>query len=380
MRVLRRLFGWIYKTVIKPLLFRLSPDDAHTYLVRVAKVWQRIPGLRQLTRFLLSPAPQESLRQEIAGVTFASPTGISAGFDKNIELQPTLHMIGCGFETGGSITRHPKKGNERPWFYRLPRTGSLVVHAGLANDGLDTITTTIERDSKIQQRMPLIISVAVAACDEKCTITQVIEEACEALRMIEEKKLAQAVEVNISCPNAQDGQPFTQIGNLGKLLSAVDALQLQLPIFVKMPNRQTWREFEPIIDTVAKYRIQGVTISNLVKDREHVDVKDELPGHVLGGLSGQPTRERSTMLIRESYKKYGDQLIIIGVGGIFSAEDAYEKIRNGASLVALITGMIFEGPQLIGDINDGVAKLLRQDGFTHITEAVGVDASPQKEL
>ena len=371
MRVFRLFFGWIYKKIIKPLLFRLSPDDAHNYLISVAKVWQRIPGLRQLTRVLLAYRYDDRLRQKIAGIDFSNPVGISAGFDKNIELQPTIHMIGCGFETGGSITRYPRRGNDRPWFHRLPKTKSLVVHAGLANDGLDEITSIVERDKAVQNKMPLIISVAVAACDSKCTISQSIEEACDTLLAIQNKKLAQAVEVNISCPNAQDGQPFTQPKNLETLMVAIGRLKLELPIFVKMPNKQTWSEFEPILDIVAKHNIQGVTISNLVKDRETVNLKDELPDDIKGCLSGKPTSDRSNLLIRETYRKYGDKLVIIGVGGIFSAEDAYEKIKNGASLVALITGMIFEGPQLVGDINNGLARLARSEGYDNISQAVG---------
>lgn len=372
MKLFRRIFGWIYTTIMKPLLFRLSPDTAHAALITVAKVWQRIPGLRQLTRWLLAPREETLLKQELFGVTFHNPVGISAGFDKNGEVQPTLDMIGCGFATSGSVTLHPRAGNPRPWFYRLPRTKSLVVHAGLANEGLErVITKNIQQTQQVQERMPLVLSVAIVPSSETCTIQQAIAEACETMRFIEQQQLSQLIEVNISCPNAQDGQPFTQPDHLEALLQAVDELQLTLPVFVKMPNKPTWNEFEPLIACVAQHDVQGVTISNLVKDRETVDLQDELPEAVKGGLSGKPTWERSNALIRETYKRYGDTLVIIGVGGIFSADNAYEKIQNGASLVALITGMIFEGPQLIGDITTGLTNHLKRDGFSSLSEAVG---------
>ena len=112
-------------------------------------------------------------------------------------------------------------------------------------------------------------------------------------------------------------------------------------------------------------------IGNLLKDRKLANLKDPLPDSVKGNLSGLPNQGLSTELIRRTYKLYGDKLVIVGIGGIFSAEDAYEKIRSGASLVALITGLIFEGPQLVGDINHGLEQLLKRDGYQSISEAVG---------
>lgn len=371
MQIFRLIIGAGYRHGIKPLLFRRSPDDVHEGLVKFAVFLQKVPGVTRFGYWLLSHKKTDRLQQEVCSIQLNNPIGIAAGFDKNIELQPTLRMVGCGFETGGSITRKPRAGNPRPWFYRLPKTKSLVVHAGLANHGIDKITTNIQQSKATQAQMPLIISVAVAACDDKCTTSQAIQEACETLQIIQQKQLAQAVEINISCPNAQDGQPFTQTENLQALLSAVDSLKLALPIFIKMPNKATWEAFEPILDIVASHAVQGVTVANLVKDREHVELSDELPNDIKGGLSGKPTFDRSNLLIRETYKKYGDKLVIIGVGGVFSAEDAYEKIASGASLVALITGMIFEGPQLIGDINRQLAKRLEADGVANIKELVG---------
>ena len=123
-----------------------------------------------------------------------------------------------------------------------------------------------------------------------------------------------------------------------------------------------------------------MTVANLVKDRSRVDIKDPLADVVRGGLSGMPTREHSLRLIRHTYENYGDKLKIVGVGGVFTAEDAYMKIKSGASLVGLITGLFFEGPQLIGRINKELAALLKSDGFSHISEAIGADVkkSPKK--
>lgn len=374
MVIVRKLIGFLYRHIIKKFLFLYSPDSVHTGLVRFAKRWQAIPGLPQLVRWCLVPRKSDMLTQTIHGVTLQSPVGLSAGFDKNIELQPTLDMVGAGFMTGGSITLHPRKGNVRPWFYRLPQTKSLVVHAGLANAGSDVVLANVKRHQAVQRRMPLFVSVAVVACSSDMSDAEIIQDTCQAIQRVVAAKAAQAIEINISCPNVHDDQPFTQPAKLKQLLDAVDVLRVNLPVFIKMPNLATWQQFEPIVDEVVCHHVQGVTIGNLVKDRQSVELKDELSHNVKGGLSGEPCRVRSTELIRRTYQKYGDKLTIIGVGGIFTADDAYEKIRAGASLVALITSMIFEGPQVMGDIARGLDKRLQADGFSHLSEAVGVDA------
>jgi dihydroorotate dehydrogenase (fumarate) len=151
---------------------------------------------------------------------------------------------------------------------------------------------------------------------------------------------------------------------------AIDALDIHKPIWVKMPLNLAWLDFKKLLEVIAKHNVQAVTIGNLSKDRSGIP-STELPAEVAGNLSGLPTQALSDDLIRRTYEEYGKRLTIIGVGGIFSAEDAYRKICNGASLVALITGMIFEGPQLIGQINHDLVKLLKEDGFKNISEAVG---------
>ena len=141
-----------------------------------------------------------------------------------------------------------------------------------------------------------------------------------------------------------------------------------------MPINLPKNEFDALLAVIVKHNIAGVAIGNLFKDRSKAVLSDVLPEQVKGNLSGAPTREATTELVRRTYQQYGQKLLIIGIGGVMSAEDAYEKIRAGASLVALITGLMFEGPQLVGDINAGLVKLLEQDGYATIADAVGVDA------
>jgi len=368
----------MYKHVIKPLLFLLTPDFTHKLIVFCGRVAQTLPPVRWAIRKSWS-FQDKSLRQEINSVTFSNPIGLSAGFDKNIQLSPLMEDVGFGFASGGSVTLEPRKGNRRPWFHRLPKTKSVVVFAGMPNKGLRKIRSYIERNTRRSSNAVSVISVAVIA--NKTTIEQadgypteqaIINDVKKATEYIIHNKLASVVEINISCPNAGK-EPFIEAKSLDVLLTALDTVPRDVSFWVKMPHLYDVVQFDSLLKVIVQHNVQGVTVANLVKDRSKIDIKDPLTDKTCGGLSGAPTREHSLELIRYAYKKYGDKLIIIGVGGVFSAEDAYVKIKAGASLVGLITGLFFEGPQLIGRINRGLVELLKKDGFSHISEAVGAD-------
>jgi dihydroorotate dehydrogenase (fumarate) len=350
----------------------------HSATIAVGKVVQAIPpvrwALRKCWRY-----DNQVLEQELFGMTFANPIGLSAGFDKNVQLVPLMSSVGFGFETGGSVTLGERKGNARPWFYRLPRTQSLVVHAGLANRGIVNSEATIIKNSRRSKGLPLFISVAIVAKTSKETCQDAIIDAKNTILYILQHSLSKAIEINISCPNAGDEQPFTNPKMLDELLTELDKIERNLPFLIKMPQVSSLKEFDALLRIVDRHNIQGLTIANLVKDRSSVKLLEELPEEVKGGLSGAPTRKVSTAMVHYAYKKYAKRFTIIGVGGVFSAEHAYEKIRAGASLVGMITGVIFEGPQVVGKINKGLIKLLDEDGFTSITEAIGADhkKSPQ---
>lgn len=369
----------MYKRLVKPVLFSLPPDTVHTMAIVAGRVAQRTPA-RPVVRALWR-RDDARLTQTVQGMQLQNPVGLSAGFDKNVVITPMLEAVGFGFATGGSVTLEPRIGNPRPWFHRLPKTASLTVHAGMANKGLKVIERSVKRHTRLRRVMPLFLSVAVAA-DAHCgpvTCEAAIDVAKKTTEYIVARHLAQAVEINISCPNAGDDQPFTRPELLEQLLCELDSIERTVPFFIKMPNIADMVAFDALLEIIVRHNIQGVTIANLVKDRSAVTVHDPLTDDMRGGLSGAPTRDRSTALIRHAYQQYGDRLTIIGVGGIFSAEQAYEKIRAGASLVALITGMIFEGPALIGRINSGLVQLLERDGFRNITEAIGADHKKTKK-
>lgn len=365
-----------YRYIAKPLLFRHSPDAVHTGMVRLTKIVQKNGILRRLVHGVWAYENPAFLSQRVAGIRFRNPVGLSAGFDKNFELPPMLRSIGFGFMEGGSLTFAQCDGNPRPWFYRLPKSKSLVVHAGLANDGVEAIIARLGTYPRATFKdFPLNISVAKTNSPGTCDDTAAIADYVGSLRLLQKHSLGDMLTLNISCPNTYGGEPFTTPERLDSLLSAVDELHLAQPVFVKMPHDCTWAQAKKLLKVIDAHAITGVTISNLAKQRNKLAIADSLPKSVPGGLSGKPTWQQSNELIRQTRRAYGDRFVIIGVGGVFSAEDAYAKIRLGANVVELITGMIFEGPQLIGQINRGLVRLLKADGYTNISQAVGVDAA-----
>ena len=177
--------------------------------------------------------------------------------------------------------------------------------------------------------------------------------------------------INISCPNTFGGEPFTNERDLNVLLKKLSTIKTEKPVFIKMPINLSWREFDELLKIAVKYKVSGVIIGNLNKDKKDPTVTDKIPAGLKGSLSGRPTWRLSNALISKTYQKYGQKLTIVGVGGVFSGADAYEKIRRGATLVQLITGMIFEGPSLIGSINRDLIDLLKRDGYESVTQAIG---------
>ncbi len=362
-----------YKKVVKPVLFKQKPDSVHKQMIKMAKFVGAVPGVRSLPK-VWGYQNKTFLEQTVAGVTFRNPVGLSAGMDKAIETPRVMRAVGFGFMTGGSVTWGKYKGNDGAWFYRLPNTNSLVVNAGLPSEGTERVLERVNKYPKaVFDRFPLVVSVAKTNSREAASDMDAIRDYAVSLALFDSERNVGALEINISCPNTFGGEPFTTPERLDMLLTAVDALELAKPVFIKMPISADMKVFKKLIDVVAKHDVAGVTIGNLRKDRENVELKDDLPKEVKGNLSGEPNREISTKLVHDTYKRYGDKLVIIGVGGIFTAEHAYEKIKAGATLVEMITGVIFEGPQVIGEINTGLVELLKRDGYSNISEAIGAD-------
>jgi dihydroorotate dehydrogenase subfamily 2 len=359
-----------YQNLIRPVLFRLDPELVHDRFTSFGTWLGRSIITRALTRYCFYYA-HPALEQELSGLKFENPVGLSAGFDKDANLQQIMPEVGFGFMEIGTVTLKPYEGNPKPRLLRLLKSKALVVNYGLKNIGAIRIAQKLRGYQP--GRFNLGLSVGKTNSPKTASTSEAIEDYYKCLKTLVRVKAASFFVINISCPNTFGGEPFTSKAKLVALLSRLDQLKLAKPVFLKLPINLDWKEFEPLLKLAVKYKLAGVIIGNLNKDRGIPEIKDPVPKKIKGGISGMPTQRLSDELIGKTYKRYGQQLIIIGTGGIFSAADAYRKIRQGASLVSLITGMIYQGPQLTGAINRELVELLHQDGFTSIEEAVGAD-------
>lgn len=359
----------VYKGVLKPFFFLFDPEFVHDRMTNFGTLLGKSSLTRRLTAILFRHSNEEFLAQKIHNIHFPNPVGLSAGFDKNANLLNILSEVGFGFMEVGSITDKPYEGNPKPRLYRLKKSKALLVYYGLNNIGAEAIIKRIARAKT--NNFPQNISIAKTNCEETNSLESGTNDYIDCLKKVQKSNVGDLYTINISCPNTFGGEPFTTPDKLEFLLKRVAQLKLRKPIFIKMPINLTWKEFDGLLKVALKYHVSGVIIGNLNKDHASPAILDQLPAGIKGGISGKPTFKLSNELITKTYKKYGKRLTIIGVGGIFSAQDAYEKIKRGASLVALITGMIYEGPQLIGKINRELVELLKKDGYSNINQAIG---------
>jgi len=363
-----------YKLFAKPLFFLLPAEWVHEQAMFWGEMVGNIPLKRALLRYMFS-FKHPAIKQKIAGITFENPIGLSAGYDYMSAFTQILPAIGFGFETVGTISNYSSEGNKKPRLGRLPHSRSLLVNKGFRNPGADA---TIKKLKGKMFEFPLGVSIGKTNSMEIAgTQKDAVADVVEAFQKFQKARLRNNYyELNISCPNLKGGVSFYPPKELNSLLIAVGKLKIKKPVFVKMPIEKSDTEVRTMLDVIVKHKwIYGVIFGNLQKNRKDPSFdQDEIKKAGVGNFSGKPTYRRSNELIKLAYSNYGKKLIIVGCGGVFTADDAYRKIRLGASLIQMITGMIFEGPQRITQINRGLVDLLEQDGYSHISEAVGVDA------
>jgi dihydroorotate dehydrogenase len=360
------LFTAAYKYAAKPVIFAMKPDDAHADTIAFAHAAGQIAPLMGLLRTMIDYT-DPILETHVMGLDFDNPFGLSAGLDKNGEIASTLDAAGFGFETMGSTTAKPCAGNPHPWFHRLPRYGSLLIHAGLNNIGSEKVIRNAEKAYTSTKSMK--ISVSIARTNEKNCGDDEEGIADYVTSMRRAAGRTHMIEVNISCPNTYVGERFVEPEPLDALLTELDKVSRTQPVLIKMPQDKDWPHFRDLLDVICEHDVQGVTIANLRKDRSGLSV----PVDWRGNLSGLPAGPASNVLLENAYRGYGDRLALAGVGGVFTPEQAYWKIRHGASLVMFVSSLMFRGPQEITILKRGLARLLRKDGFSSVSQAVGID-------
>jgi dihydroorotate dehydrogenase len=367
-KALINIVAVIYANILRPFIFLFDSEYIHNSFVNFGEILGKT-FLKEISAVLFYHKKKE-LEQNLFGIKFENPIGLSAGFDYQAKLMNILPSLDFGFETIGTITNLAYEGNPKPRLGRLVKTKSLMVNKGFKNEGIKNICAKLNNK---KFTYPVGLSIGKTNTKKIVTQKQAIDDIASAFKIAEQFKLnISFYELNISCPNLFGNIEFYEPQKLNDLLAAVFALNLSKPVFIKMPISESNETILKLMNIIIKFPVKAVIIGNLQKDRSNkIFVKEELEKYPVGNFSGMPTQARSNELIRLIYQKYGKQIKIIGVGGVFNGKDAYEKIKSGASLVQLITGLIFEGPQLVSQINYELVELLKKDGFTNISQAIG---------
>lgn len=344
----------LYKYFLKPILFKFDPEFIHDVFTSIGE----FAGKFALTRSIASLAygyHGKDISRVVDGLTYRTPLVLSAGFDYNARLTRILPCISFGGVEVGSVTARPCVGNPKPRMTRLIRSQSLLVNKGLRNSGVDAIIARLAREPRVPD---FVIGVSIARTNDALSrsVEEGIKDYVYSYKRLNETNTGDYYTINISCPNAFDGEAFTTPELLERLLLALREVHSTKPLYLKMPISLPWEEVDRLIAVGIKYKINGIIIGNLQKNYEVLAFRDEAPKEYRGGLSGMPTQKVSNEYIALAHKKYGDEITIIGCGGVFTPDDAKVKFDSGAKIIHMITGMIFNGPGVLREICQSVAE------------------------
>lgn len=362
-QILSETSGLLYKYAAKPLLFKFDPEKVHDSTLWAAKTTASIPPIKWLLKTMYS-YQNPILEQTIDGIHYRNPIGLAAGWDKDAIATKLMPYLGFGFAEVGSITKDSYPGNEGTRLWRFPESKSILVYYGLKNQGVDSIAPRLAKRSST---IPIGTNIA-RTNSPKCDDISSIKDYAYSFKKL--AKIGDYFTINISCPNTFGGQPFHDKKRLHLLLSELDTIKTKKPVYIKISPDISKKERQDIAKLSIGHNVHGFICSNLTKNRTLSTIAEkDIPG--VGGMSGKVVEQLSNELISDMYTLTKGQKTIIGLGGVFTAENAYLKIKLGANLVQLITGLIYQGPQVIGQINKDLVTLLKADGYTSINQATG---------
>jgi len=352
-------------------LFRLDPETAHHGAVMASAACE---ALLRLSPVQPSAYTAPALRQTICGLSFPNPVGLAAGFDKDARAPHLWPLLGFGFAELGTITRHPQDGNPRPRMFRLPADRAIINRLGFNNAGADVVAVRLaQRLRHGRPAIPLGINIG------KSKITANADaDADYAYSLAALYPYADYITVNVSSPNTPGLRALQGDSELAQLIATLRTQSRRLaevhdcaprPIFVKLAPDLDDDALARLVDVIMTHEASGLIATNTTLSRAAL----RQPCDEAGGLSGAPLRERANEVMRILRRRAGAALPLIGVGGIFTAADAYERIRCGADLVQIYSALIYEGPLLARTIARGLLPLLQGDGYTHVSQAVGRD-------
>ena len=372
----------LYEKLVRPLMFRLDAETAHEMGIESLRL-----GLSGL--FAGGPAVPFG-KIERFGLSFSNPIGVAAGFDKNGVVVNQLESLGFGFVEVGTVTLKPQKGNPKPRLFRLPEDQALINRLGFNNDGAEVVA---DRLRKLERKCVVGVNIGK---NKDVPNEEAVENYVACLDIVHD--VADYVAVNISSPNTPGLRDLQRGENLENLVGALMArISMQAfnaenaenaevdergapqspsldvpakPLLVKIAPDLSEPELEEIVDICLRNGIAGIIATNTTVARDGLRTAN-VDALGAGGLSGRPLTSRSNQVISKIYGFSNGQLPIIGVGGIFTARDAFDKIAAGACLVQAYTGFVYGGPSFARDIAEGLRKLLEQNGFASIDDAIG---------
>jgi dihydroorotate dehydrogenase len=366
----------LYRSILRPLLFRLPPETAHEMALHTLSFALKAEPLRRVARHRFERSPFGELRR--FGLSFANPVGLAAGFDKNGEVLEEMCALGFGFVEVGTVTHLAQPGNPRPRLFRLPQDRALINRQGFNNRGAEALAERLGR------RRPgaCVVGVNIG----KSRAADIEEAAADYLASFAHvAPHADYVTINVSSPNTPQLRELQRADRLLALLEALQKSNRELaarearaavPLLVKLAPDLQPGELELIVDVARRAGLSGIIATNTTTAR--ADLKTPVAAVRAcgeGGLSGAPLRAPSTRIIAALHSlTRGSSIAIIGVGGIFDAADAWEKICAGACLVQLYTGLVYEGIGVVSRINDGLEEFLHREGLRTLDEAVGCRA------
>jgi dihydroorotate dehydrogenase len=361
-----------YKHLIRPLLFLGDPEKTHEQTLTLLSRIKPLGGLLER----LFCVQDRRLQIKLGSLTFPNPVGLAGGFDKNGVAVRTIAGFGFGFMEIGAVTALAQPGNPKPRLYRLPEDQALINRLGFNNEGAAAIAVRLKslRSEQTPLKIPLGINIGRSKIVEtKDAVTDFVS-AFEQLY-----PYGDFFTLNVSSPNTPNLRELQERDLLQGLLRAIQERNFQLssrfgqtpkPVLVKIAPDMEFSQADEILKVAMSENISGIIATNATAFlRETLACGSKEPG----GLSGKPLRALATDFVRHLYRGVGGKLPIIGVGGIFTAADAYEKIKAGATAVQIYTGFVYEGPAAVKRINQGLIHLLDRDGFKSISEAVGAD-------
>jgi dihydroorotate dehydrogenase len=356
----------VYRRVVYPVFQRIDAERTHEAVLGGLRLVERSPALRRLLQRLVAVTDRR-LQVDLWGFRFANPLGIAAGLDKNAVAVHTWGAFGFGHVEVGTITPLPQSGNRRPRLFRLSADHALINRMGFPGQGADA---AVQRLQQLEQRRP-ILGINLGANKTSVEAGRAVEDYTQAMARL--YPYADYLTINISSPNTARLRELQGGAALELLVQQVarqrDGMATRKPLLVKIAPDLTPADLDAICAVCLANGVDGIIATNTTIDRP-ASLRDAARTEG-GGLSGAPLRERATDIVRYLHSHTQGKLPIVGVGGVFNAADAFEKLAAGASLVQVYTGFIYEGPLLARRINRDLAQLMQRHGFESIMEVVG---------